>query len=133
MCPLICGRECPKAGLILALMGATKTSETDFINRNECHILIVGDPGLGKSQMLKACADVAPRGNNNIEVQISDLYLNINNQTIRLYLTSFQSFFALIFLTKYILFLFYRISVVLLHSLYYFYTHWNIIWTHCSH
>ncbi|XP_026476477.1 DNA helicase MCM8-like, partial [Ctenocephalides felis] len=61
LCPLICVRECPKAGLILALMGATKTSESDFINRNECHVLIVGDPGLGKSQMLKACADVAPR------------------------------------------------------------------------
>lgn len=47
-----------KAGLLLALLGGTK-SETF---RAESHVLIVGDPGLGKSQMLKACSNVAPRG-----------------------------------------------------------------------
>ncbi|KFM73752.1 DNA replication licensing factor MCM8, partial [Stegodyphus mimosarum] len=30
--------------------------------RENSHILIVGDPGLGKSQMLLACANVSPRG-----------------------------------------------------------------------
>ena len=30
--------------------------------RGDPHILIVGDPGLGKSQMLKAASAVAPRG-----------------------------------------------------------------------
>ena len=30
--------------------------------RADPHILIVGDPGLGKSQLLHACVSVAPRG-----------------------------------------------------------------------
>lgn len=30
--------------------------------RGDPHILIVGDPGLGKSQMLQAVNNVAPRG-----------------------------------------------------------------------
>ncbi|QQP56796.1 DNA helicase MCM8, partial [Caligus rogercresseyi] len=30
--------------------------------RGDPHVLVVGDPGLGKSQMLTACAKVAPRG-----------------------------------------------------------------------
>mmetsp|Transcript_15248 Transcript_15248/g.49741 ORF Transcript_15248/g.49741 Transcript_15248/m.49741 type:complete len:1999 (+) Transcript_15248:234-6230(+) len=29
--------------------------------RRNSHVLLVGDPGLGKSQMLRACAEVAPR------------------------------------------------------------------------
>ena len=29
--------------------------------RGDPHVLIVGDPGLGKSQMLQSCADVAPK------------------------------------------------------------------------
>lgn len=42
----------------MALLGGTK-SETF---RAESHVLMVGDPGLGKSQMLQACASVTPRG-----------------------------------------------------------------------
>ena len=41
----------------------------DFLSKNEHltvrsdpHILVVGDPGLGKSQLLQSCANVAPRG-----------------------------------------------------------------------
>lgn len=33
-----------------------------FTKRPDIHMLIVGDPGLGKSQMLHACSMVAPRG-----------------------------------------------------------------------
>ncbi|CAH1099457.1 unnamed protein product [Psylliodes chrysocephalus] len=58
LCPSIYGHEIVKAGLLLALLGGTK-SETF---RAESHVLMVGDPGLGKSQMLQACASVAPRG-----------------------------------------------------------------------
>ncbi|XP_072387605.1 DNA helicase MCM8-like [Diabrotica undecimpunctata] len=58
LCPNIYGHEIVKAGLLLALLGGTK-SETF---RGESHILVVGDPGLGKSQMLQACANVSPRG-----------------------------------------------------------------------
>ena len=33
-----------------------------MVIRSDCHVLIVGDPGLGKSQMLSAACQVAPRG-----------------------------------------------------------------------
>lgn len=57
-CPNIYGHEIIKAGLLLSLFtGNEKTKQ-----RSNSHILIIGDPGLGKSQMLKACSNVAPRG-----------------------------------------------------------------------
>lgn len=58
LCPNIYGHEIVKAGLLLALLGGTKSD----VCRAESHVLIVGDPGLGKSQMLQACSNVAPRG-----------------------------------------------------------------------
>lgn len=30
--------------------------------RSDPHVLVVGDPGLGKSQLLQSCANTAPRG-----------------------------------------------------------------------
>ena len=53
-----------KAGLLLALFGGTSKFSNDKDNvavRGDPHILIVGDPGLGKSQMLTASHHVAPR------------------------------------------------------------------------
>ena len=53
-----------KAGLLLALFGGTSKFSNDKDNvgvRGDPHMLIVGDPGLGKSQMLTACHHVAPR------------------------------------------------------------------------
>ncbi|KAJ3649280.1 hypothetical protein Zmor_021032 [Zophobas morio] len=58
LCPNIYGHELVKAGLLLALFGGTKSDR----QRAESHVLMVGDPGLGKSQMLHACVNVAPRG-----------------------------------------------------------------------
>ncbi|XP_050296724.1 DNA helicase MCM8-like isoform X2 [Anthonomus grandis grandis] len=58
LCPTIFGHELVKAGLLLGLFGGTKQPTT----RSESHILMVGDPGLGKSQMLKSCSNVSPRG-----------------------------------------------------------------------
>lgn len=58
LCPYIYGQEIVKAGLLLTMFGGNSNSH----QRSNPHILIVGDPGLGKSQMLKASADVAPRG-----------------------------------------------------------------------
>ena len=49
-----------KAGLLLAMFGGSKSDEID--SRGESHVLVVGDPGLGKSQMLQACSFIAPRG-----------------------------------------------------------------------
>lgn len=58
LCPSIYGHEMVKAGLVLGLFGGGTDSE----RRSEVHVLIVGDPGVGKSQMLLACSDVSPRG-----------------------------------------------------------------------
>ena len=65
LCPAIYGHEMVKAGLILGLFGGTQRSSDKINNlsiRGDPHILLVGDPGLGKSQMLQAASSVAPRG-----------------------------------------------------------------------
>ncbi|XP_072942602.1 DNA helicase MCM8-like [Epargyreus clarus] len=59
LCPTIFGHEAVKAGLILGLIGGT---ENDHGARSNPHVLIVGDPGLGKSRLLQAAAHAAPRG-----------------------------------------------------------------------
>uniref|UniRef100_A0A1Y1K104 DNA helicase MCM8 n=1 Tax=Photinus pyralis TaxID=7054 RepID=A0A1Y1K104_PHOPY len=60
-CPNIYGNEIVKAGLLLTMFGGTSV-EAEERFRLISHVLMVGDPGLGKSQMLLACANVAPRG-----------------------------------------------------------------------
>jgi DNA helicase MCM8 len=53
-----------KAALLLGLFGGTAralTPAAEFTVRGDPHILLVGDPGLGKSQLLNAVAGVAPR------------------------------------------------------------------------
>ncbi|XP_076629511.1 DNA helicase MCM8 [Colletes latitarsis] len=59
LCPSIYGHEMIKAGLILSLFGGN-TENLEL--RDNIHTLIVGDPGLGKSQMLQACARIAAKG-----------------------------------------------------------------------
>uniref|UniRef100_A0A668AWY9 DNA helicase MCM8 n=1 Tax=Myripristis murdjan TaxID=586833 RepID=A0A668AWY9_9TELE len=53
-----------KAGLALALFGGRQKQmgRNSIPVRGDPHILVVGDPGLGKSQMLQAVCNVAPRG-----------------------------------------------------------------------
>ncbi|XP_029449349.1 DNA helicase MCM8-like isoform X2 [Rhinatrema bivittatum] len=65
LCPTIYGHELVKAGLSLALFGGCQKYVDDKNRipiRGDPHILMVGDPGLGKSQMLQAACNVAPRG-----------------------------------------------------------------------
>ncbi|OCT79262.1 hypothetical protein XELAEV_18026072mg [Xenopus laevis] len=65
LCPTIYGHELVKAGLSLALFGGCQKYADDKNRipiRGDPHILVVGDPGLGKSQMLQAVCNVAPRG-----------------------------------------------------------------------
>lgn len=59
LCPSIFGHEVVKAGLLLAMFGGCQRYEDSRANP---HVLVVGDPGLGKSQMLQACASATPRG-----------------------------------------------------------------------
>lgn len=67
LCPTIFGHEMVKAGLILALFGGSGNGQNGNKKpgcgrRVETHVLVVGDPGIGKSHMLQACANVSPRG-----------------------------------------------------------------------
>ncbi|EEH60762.1 uncharacterized protein MICPUCDRAFT_12229 [Micromonas pusilla CCMP1545] len=65
LCPTIYGHEVVKAGLLLALFGGVRKTfdeEGTLPMRGSIHCLVVGDPGLGKSQMLKAVSNVANRG-----------------------------------------------------------------------
>ncbi|PNY09978.1 DNA helicase mcm8-like protein [Trifolium pratense] len=53
------------AGITLALFGGVRKHSMDQNKvpvRGDIHVLIVGDPGLGKSQLLQAAAAVSPRG-----------------------------------------------------------------------
>jgi len=65
-CPTIFGNVDAKAGLLLGLLGGSTQPETFQTNhvavRADTHVLIVGDPGMGKSQMLRFASSVAPRG-----------------------------------------------------------------------
>jgi DNA helicase MCM8 len=57
LCPSIYGHEIIKASLLLGLVGGCQRCVDDPSEvpiRGDIHVLIVGDPGLGKSQMLQA-------------------------------------------------------------------------------
>lgn len=56
-CEGIYGHEKVKAGLVLSLLGGSEDNE-----RGAIHVLVVGDPGLGKTQMLRSAVDLSPRG-----------------------------------------------------------------------
>ncbi|XP_062981379.1 DNA helicase MCM8-like isoform X2 [Elgaria multicarinata webbii] len=65
LCPTIYGHEIVKAGLVLTLFGGCQKYVDDKNRipiRGDPHLLVVGDPGLGKSQMLQAVCNIAPRG-----------------------------------------------------------------------
>ncbi|NXE22737.1 MCM8 helicase, partial [Ardeotis kori] len=65
LCPAIYGHEIVKAGLALVLFGGCQKFVDDKNRipvRGDPHVLVVGDPGLGKSQMLQAVCNIAPRG-----------------------------------------------------------------------
>ncbi|RYR03316.1 hypothetical protein Ahy_B06g082200 isoform C [Arachis hypogaea] len=65
ICPSIYGHELVKAGITLALFGGVRKHSMDPNKvpvRGDIHVIIVGDPGLGKSQLLQAAAAVSPRG-----------------------------------------------------------------------
>ncbi|BFU22709.1 DNA replication licensing factor, putative [Entamoeba histolytica HM-1:IMSS-B] len=61
LCPPIYGHYIVKTAIVLVLFGGTRKHDIAKI-RADSHLLIVGDPGLGKSQMLRAVANIVPRG-----------------------------------------------------------------------
>ena len=65
-CPQIYGQALVKLGILLTLFGsssATRSGGAAAVRvRADPHMLLVGDPGLGKSQLITAAAAIAPRG-----------------------------------------------------------------------
>ncbi|MBI2134049.1 minichromosome maintenance protein MCM [Candidatus Woesearchaeota archaeon] len=61
--PSIYGYERVKEALVLQLMGGVMKKRKDEVQtRGDIHILLVGDPGAGKSQILKRISRIAPKG-----------------------------------------------------------------------
>jgi replicative DNA helicase Mcm len=60
--PSIYGHDKVKEALLLQLFGGVRKTRTDGVStRGDMHILLIGDPGSGKSQMLKRMTIVAPK------------------------------------------------------------------------
>ena len=61
--PNIYGHDYIKEALILQMVGGLKkTRKGDITSRGDMHILLIGDPGSGKSQLLKRMSLIAPKG-----------------------------------------------------------------------
>lgn len=62
MCPQVYGLFLVKLAALLTLIGGvTRTDSSGGHIRGEVHMLLVGDPGTGKSQVMKFAARVSPR------------------------------------------------------------------------
>ncbi|MFC2016766.1 minichromosome maintenance protein MCM, partial [Chloroflexota bacterium] len=61
--PSIYGYDKVKEALLLQLAGGVRKVRSDkVVSRGDTHILLVGDPGSGKSAMLKRISVIAPKG-----------------------------------------------------------------------
>ena len=62
MAPSIYGHDKVKEAIILQLLGGVKKKRNDgAVSRGDMHILLIGDPGSGKSQLLKRAQTIAPK------------------------------------------------------------------------
>lgn len=60
--PSIYGYEKAKEAILLQLVGGSRKERTDGVTtRGDIHILLIGDPGAGKSQLLKRSNVIAPK------------------------------------------------------------------------
>jgi replicative DNA helicase Mcm len=60
--PSIYGHDRIKEALVLQMLGGLDKQRADSVrSRGDVHILLVGDPGSGKSQLLKRASKVAPK------------------------------------------------------------------------
>jgi replicative DNA helicase Mcm len=62
LAPTIKGMEQEKEAIALQMFGGLEKRHSDGVRtRGDIHVLLVGDPGMAKSQLLRYVADVAPR------------------------------------------------------------------------
>eukprot|EP01038_Epipyxis_sp_PR26KG_P007770 gene7770-10556_t len=62
ICPQLYGMFYVKLSVLLTLVGGTHTDyENGIRRRSQSHLLIVGDPGCGKSQLLRFVSSILPR------------------------------------------------------------------------
>jgi len=60
--PSIYGHEKIKEAILLQLIGGVrKTRDDGIVTRGDMHVLLIGDPGSGKSQLLKRAVAIAPK------------------------------------------------------------------------
>ena len=61
--PSVFGHEMVKQAIVLQLFGGVKKTKSDgTFFRGDSHILLVGDPGVAKSVMLKFVSSISPKG-----------------------------------------------------------------------
>ncbi|MCK5282303.1 MAG: minichromosome maintenance protein MCM [Nanoarchaeota archaeon] len=61
--PSIYGHEVIKEAILMQMFGGVRKKRDDgSVTRGDIHILLIGDPGAGKSQMLKRVSKIAPKG-----------------------------------------------------------------------
>jgi len=61
--PSIYGHDLIKEALLYQLMGGVRKKRDDgVVTRGDIHVLLIGDPGSGKSQLLKRVNRIAPKG-----------------------------------------------------------------------
>ncbi len=54
LCPAIFGHEMVKLGLLLGVFSTPASHLSSLRPRRNCHVLVIGEPGIGKSQLLKS-------------------------------------------------------------------------------
>lgn len=59
--PRVMGYETIKKGIVLQMFGGNQYDKMDFTDRSVMHILLIGDPGVGKSKLIESIHETAPK------------------------------------------------------------------------
>ena len=91
LCPSMWGQEVVKAGLLLALLGGVSGLSAPGSHlapiRGNIHVLLCGDPGLGKSHLLQVHSPHATPNGNNAVCRIASCPPESHTQSVQHHLT----------------------------------------------